>query len=107
MIRGTTGLSRKSLYLEVRETIKLQLLGSPLLEKEINTVTIMDQGLPILILFFDNELLRVQTPHFDPLVISVWICNSQVKQVLVDGGSSVDVLFFNDFQSRPRSNNWV
>lgn len=50
------------------------------------------------IAFDDEELSKMQKPHFYPLVISIWICNTQVKRVLIDVGSNVDVLFYDAFQ---------
>lgn len=61
-------------------------------------VTASNRQLHIPNSFFDNEFLRVQITHLDLLVILVWICNSQVKRVLLDKGSSVDVLFFMSFK---------
>lgn len=48
--------------------------------------------------FDDGEIVKVQGLHFDPLVISVWNCNSQVRRVLIDGGSGVDVIFLDTFK---------
>ncbi|XP_059663465.1 uncharacterized protein LOC132309135 [Cornus florida] len=45
-----------------------------------------------LIRFDKTDLLRVQTPHKDPLVISLMVSNCLVKRVLVDPGSSTNII---------------
>ncbi|KAK1260014.1 hypothetical protein QJS04_geneDACA021807 [Acorus gramineus] len=37
-------------------------------------------------------------PHADPLVITIYICNCQVQRVMVDGGSSADILFLDAYR---------
>ncbi|KAI0519511.1 hypothetical protein KFK09_006960 [Dendrobium nobile] len=53
------------------------------------------------ITFDDTDLDGVQTPHQDPLVINAGIGDPcfNVKRILVDNGSSVDVLFYSTFLS--------
>ncbi|KAI0515705.1 hypothetical protein KFK09_008371 [Dendrobium nobile] len=53
------------------------------------------------IIFKESDLEGVKTPHQDPLVISAGIGNPcyNVKRILVDNGSSVDVLFYSTFLS--------
>lgn len=57
--------------------------------------------------FNDSDMLKIQSPHFDPLVISVWICNSQVYRVLTDRGSSMGVLFNDTFRRIVLSDEWL
>ena len=45
------------------------------------------------ITFTEKEALKVIHPHNDALVISLKVANNLVHRVLVDNGSSVDVLF--------------
>ena len=45
----------------------------------------------------NNDLERVKFPRDDPLVIMQVIGNSSVKQVMVDGGASLDILFHEAF----------
>lgn len=47
---------------------------------------------PTPITFDDGEVVKVQNSHSDPLVITIWICNSQARRVFIDGGSGVDVI---------------
>ena len=51
-----------------------------------------------LIVFSDQELEKVNLPHTDPLVIKLRIRDTLVSRVLVDGGSSSDILFWDAFQ---------
>ncbi|KAI0510524.1 hypothetical protein KFK09_011128 [Dendrobium nobile] len=53
------------------------------------------------ITFKESDLEGVKTPHQDPLVISAGIGDPcyNVKRILVDNGSSVDVLFYSTFLS--------
>ena len=47
--------------------------------------------------FNDDDLEGIKFPHDDPLVIMPVIGNSSVKRVLVDGGASVDILFYDAY----------
>ena len=44
------------------------------------------------IIFDETNRLDVQYPHHDGLVITVFICNHFVRRILVDGGSSVNII---------------
>ena len=46
------------------------------------------------ITFFENDLQGVQTPHDDAVVVSSTITKYDVKRILVDNGSSTNVLFY-------------
>ncbi|KAK3002492.1 hypothetical protein RJ639_022571 [Escallonia herrerae] len=48
--------------------------------------------------FSDEDSKDIQTPHDDPLVITVRTGNFDVKRVLVDNGSSAEILFFDAFK---------
>ena len=45
------------------------------------------------IVFLDQDLEKVNLPHADPLIIKLRIGDTLVSRVLVDGGSSSDILF--------------
>ena len=45
------------------------------------------------ITFSDSDLEGCQHPHDDPLVIRVVVANKMVHRVLVDNGSSADIIF--------------
>ncbi|KAK2999044.1 hypothetical protein RJ639_024463 [Escallonia herrerae] len=45
-----------------------------------------------------DEIGDIKTPHDDPLVVTLRVGNFDVKRILVDNGSSVEVLFYEAFQ---------
>ena len=49
------------------------------------------------ITFSDSDLEGCQHPHDDPLVIRAVVANKTVHRVLVDNGSSVDIIFTSAF----------
>ena len=55
--------------------------------------------------FTINDYVGVKFPHSDALVISTNIAEAEVRRILVDGGSSVDLLFVHAFDQLriPRS----
>ncbi|XP_043687560.1 uncharacterized protein LOC122638777 [Telopea speciosissima] len=50
------------------------------------------------ITFFDEDLIDIQKHHDDALVIKMVITNCMVGRILVDNGSSVDVLYYDAFE---------
>ncbi|XP_059654931.1 uncharacterized protein LOC132301719 [Cornus florida] len=42
--------------------------------------------------FGDGDLSRVQLPHEDPLVISLLVANCMIRRVLIDPGSSANII---------------
>ncbi|GAA0172293.1 hypothetical protein LIER_26145 [Lithospermum erythrorhizon] len=55
--------------------------------------------------FSDDELVGIELPHDDPIVIAPIIENFTVERMLVDTGSSVDILYISTFDKLqlPRS----
>ena len=49
------------------------------------------------ITFYDSNLEGCQHPHDDPLVIRAVVANKMVHRVLVDNGSSADIIFASAF----------
>ena len=49
------------------------------------------------ITFFDSDMEGCQHPHDDPLVIRAVVANKTVYRVLVDNGSSIDIIFTSTF----------
>ena len=45
------------------------------------------------IIFTEDDVYNTVQPHDDPMVITVQIANCLVHRVLIDTGSSVDILF--------------
>ncbi|XP_043694233.1 uncharacterized protein LOC122644940 [Telopea speciosissima] len=48
--------------------------------------------------FSDEDLVDIQTPHDDALVIKMVIANCTVGRILVNNGSSVDILYYDAFE---------
>ncbi|XP_010269798.1 PREDICTED: uncharacterized protein LOC104606351 [Nelumbo nucifera] len=46
----------------------------------------------------DDDLKGVTVPHDDALVVAAIITNHKVKKILVDNGSSVNILFYDTFE---------
>ncbi|XP_062103611.1 uncharacterized protein LOC133814697 [Humulus lupulus] len=59
------------------------------------------------ITFTDDDLQGVHLPHDDPLVISLQVDHCQLSRVLVDGGSGVDILFWEAFQKMGLEENQI
>ncbi|XP_059654529.1 uncharacterized protein LOC132301280 [Cornus florida] len=53
-------------------------------------------GDPI-ITFSDEDMKDVQQPHDDPLVVTMMIANYNTRRILVDNGSSADIIFLDAF----------
>ncbi|PON64033.1 hypothetical protein PanWU01x14_128000 [Parasponia andersonii] len=51
------------------------------------------------VVFTQQDLTTVHLPHDEPLVIKLQIGSALVERVLVDGGSSVDILFLSTFEN--------
>ena len=49
------------------------------------------------ITFSDSDLEGCQHPHDDHLVVRVVVANKTVHRVLVDNGSSIDIIFASAF----------
>ena len=45
------------------------------------------------ITFSDQDLVGIHLPHEDALVVTLRIANFDIKRILIDNGSSVNVLF--------------
>ncbi|KAK3035100.1 hypothetical protein RJ639_032602 [Escallonia herrerae] len=82
---GSSGWARKAYAREVYIT-------SQPLNKKSKTVPVA------VITFSDEDSKDIQTPHDDPLVITVRAKNFDVKRVLIDNGSFAEILFFDAFK---------
>ncbi|XP_076903326.1 uncharacterized protein LOC143558367 [Bidens hawaiensis] len=58
-------------------------------ERPINTFTMAEQRI---ISFDEDDRVNVQDPHYDVLVITLFISNHYVRRILIDGGSSVNII---------------
>ncbi|XP_059663869.1 uncharacterized protein LOC132309595 [Cornus florida] len=59
--------------------------------RKISSVNTIASGI-ISIGFGDVDLSRVQLPYEDPLVISLLVANCMIKRVLIDPGSSANII---------------
>ena len=50
------------------------------------------------ITFMDADVERVHHPHDDAIVITLLIADYTTRKVLVDNGSSTDILYYPTFQ---------
>ena len=83
---GESSLARKAHLHSIRsgETLEVQAVSkSPRLD---TTIT-----------FSDSDMEGFQYPHDDPLVIRAIVANQTVHRVLIDNGSSADIIFTSAF----------
>ena len=83
---GESSSTRKAHLRSIRsgETLEVQVVSKlPRLE---TTIT-----------FSDSEMEGCQHPHDDPLVIRVVVANKTIHKVLIDNGSSADIIFASAF----------
>ena len=52
----------------------------------------------VAIIFTNEEAKRIHHPHDDVIVITLFITDYTTRRVLVDNGSSVDILYYPAFQ---------
>ncbi|KAK2998958.1 hypothetical protein RJ639_023927 [Escallonia herrerae] len=82
---GSSGEGRKAYVREVLTTV------GPLTKKQ------KREPAPT-ISFSDDDVGDTRTPHDDPLVVTLRVGNFDVKRILVDNGSSTELLFYEAFQ---------
>ena len=82
---ATTGLSKKARKTYLRKVQNVQLTGS--------VPKIARRESPI-IGFSEEDARRLHHPHDDALVVSVRVGDYNVHQMLVDNGSSADILYY-------------
>ena len=51
-----------------------------------------------IISFMDDEARRLIHPHTDALVVSLSVMNGKIFRILIDTGSSTDILFVSAFR---------
>ena len=91
IVRGTatTGSSKKARKTYLRMVQNVQLTGS--------IPKIAWRESPI-IGFSEDDARRLHHPHDDALVVSIWVKDYNVHRMLVNNGSSVDILYYPAFQ---------
>ena len=85
----TTGSSRKARKTYLRMVQNVQITGSVL--------KISRRESPV-IGFSEEDVRRLHHPHDDALVVSVRVGDYNVHRMLVDNGSSTDILYYPAFQ---------
>ena len=86
---GSTGQLSKSRKMYLKVVQNVQLSGrSP------KTRTTEEQA----ITFTDEDAARIHHPHDDAIVITLLIADYTTRRVLVDNGSSADILYYPTFQ---------
>ncbi|XP_028079581.1 uncharacterized protein LOC114281326 [Camellia sinensis] len=48
--------------------------------------------------FSSRDLERIQTPHNDALVVTLCVKDFDIKRILIDQGSSVEIMFYDTFK---------
>ena len=89
IIRGTsTGQSSKSrkTYLNVVQNVQLSGRSPRMRTTDEEAIT-----------FADEDAERVHHPHDDAIVITLLIANYTTRRVLVDNGSSTNILYYPSF----------
>ena len=82
------GSSKKARKTYLRMVYNVQLTGSvPKMPRIDNPI----------IGFSEDDARRLHHPHYDALVVSLQIGDYNMHQVLVDNGSSVDILYYPAF----------
>ena len=83
---GESSSTRKAHLRSIRsgETLEIQAVSK--LPRLDSTIT-----------FSDSDMEGFQHPHNDPLVIKVVVANKTIHRVLVDNGSSADIIFASSF----------
>ena len=86
---ATTGSSKKARKTYLRMVQNVQFIGS--------VPKIAQRESPI-IGFSEDDARRLHHPHDDALVVSVRVGDYNVHRMLVDNGSSADILYYLAFQ---------
>ncbi|XP_062074857.1 uncharacterized protein LOC133778851 [Humulus lupulus] len=109
MIHGIVELTENQEHAtKIRKRMEERVKRYKSLGHTVNLVTSEDRSYPAsAITFTDDDLQGVHLPHDDPLVISLQVDHCQLGRVLVDGGSGVDILFWEAFQKMGLKENQI
>ena len=83
---GESSLARKAHLRSIRSREMLEIQEVSKLPRLDTTIT-----------FSDSDMEGCQHPHDDPMVIRVVVANKTLHRVLVDNGSSADIIFASAF----------
>ncbi|KAK3038390.1 hypothetical protein RJ639_030290 [Escallonia herrerae] len=84
-VRGSSGQGRKAYAREVFTTV-----GPSTKKQKIEPTPTIS--------FSDDDVGDTRIPHDDPLVVTLRVGNFDMKRILLDNGSSAEVLFYEAFQ---------
>ena len=56
--------------------------------------------------FSEEDAQRFHHPHDDALVVSIWVGDYSIHRVLVDNGSSTNILYYLTFQQMRIEREW-
>ena len=87
--KRASGSSKKARKTYLRMVQNVQLTGFVLKMARIDNPVIR---------FTEEDVRRLHHPHDDALVVSIWVRDYNTHQVLVDNGSSSDILYYLVFQ---------
>ena len=82
---ATTGSSKKARKTYLRMVQNVQLTGS---------VPKIARRESLIIGFLEEDARRLHHPYYDALVVSVRVGDYNVHRILVDNGSSADILYY-------------
>ena len=85
----STGSLSKAKKTYLRVVPNVQLTGRPPRTSKVDEPTIT---------FTDEDAKRLYHPHDDAIIITLTITNYTTRRVLVDNGSSTDILYYSVFQ---------
>ena len=95
---ATTGSSKKARKTYLRMVQNVQLTGS---------VPKIAQRECSIIGFLEDDARRLHHPHDDALVVSIRVGDYNVHRMLVDNGSSVDILYYSAFWQMGINRAWL
>ena len=101
MIVGETtisGSSKKACKTYLRMVQNDQLTGFVPKMSQINNLVIG---------FTEEDARGLYHPHYDALVVSIWIGDYNTHRVLVDNGSFADILYYPTFQQMRIDREWL
>ena len=101
MIVGRTAVTRSSkrarkTYLRMVQNVQLTGAVPRVAQRESPTIR-----------FSEEDVRRLHHPHDDALVVSIRIEDYNMHRVLIDNGSSVDILYYLVFQQMGIGSEWL
>ena len=92
---GQSSKSKKA-YLKVMQSVQLSRRSPRARTPDEQAIT-----------FTEEDAKRIHHPHNNTIVITLLIANYTTRRVLIDNGSSVDILYFLAFQQMRLERDWL